>query len=203
MSYRTACDWCGATLLSKEHAEFDVTIHRIRRTELEAEWAKEARPSLHFCVTPAPDPEARNRMGLPDENEDAVDDCYTQAVAAITARPEIGLEWRLMPSRGDGAETDPAPATPNLSGSLVGLSMEEHRAAYDARVAIAKSSGGLLQLRLPDRIEYPLLRDGILTIADVERALSDGSIFDVHGIGRSRANELRAILAEYRGGVTA
>ena len=181
MSSFRSCDWCGADLYSRDYAELIVTVKRRRTGILDAKWAQEARPTLHFCVGAELDREGRNRMGLPDE-EDAGDGCFERAVRAVrgtrTATPDMGLKWRLPP---------------------VGVKVEDRRpsAAPPAPVAPDADLASFLAPLAPQpraALKRALRAAGVATLDQLD-AMTDDELMDMPGVGWTTRTKIRDFLA--------
>lgn len=173
MTYWVECDWCGKALYGKDQAVMEVHVERERTGKLEARWAEEVRPTLHFCAAPEVD---YNRMGLTEGRPDDLDSCYQRAVSSIKGRktepPNLGMEWRLVPVAAETA------AEGNVS--------DEQRKAASKWL---RSFGGLTP-----RAHMALVRRGI-DRATAER-MSDEELLEITGVGLGTVRVLRAALED-------
>ncbi len=163
MGYRILCDWCGACLYGEDYAELPVTIRRRRNSVLDARWAEEARPTLHFCV---PSNAGDNRMGIEAQSDDG---CFERARALLKGTPseppDMGLEWRLLPV-----------------GSLVHDPPRQGQEPEPDLAAILKP--------LPAHLRYVLPKAGITTLAQID-AMSDEQLLSIKGLGAKLLAALR------------
>lgn len=187
MGYRIHCNWCGENLYKVDKAVLGVTIERRRANALEAKWAEETKPTMHFCVSPEPDRKAYNRMGLePDEH--AGESCFDKAVSMIEGRelaePDMGFEWQLVSVDSDpktDAATQPGRERPGSRGA------NYKPLEPDLRACVHSSLSSSCWFALP--------RAGISTFAQVE-AMTDDELLAVSGVGHGTVKVLRAAIAE-------
>jgi hypothetical protein len=178
MGYQVKCDWCDAPVdPDDDHAVLEVVVNRHKevRSLLDRKWAQETRPTLHFCVEPR---ESTDRMGLV-ETEGEPDDCYQRAMAAIhlraTERPDMGMEWRLVP---------------------IDTETHQDEAEFEDRSLWEEGYPGLLARELCDAgLDLPLPKRlhevGIDTLGDLRRAVEAESLLTVKGIGPAKLKSLR------------
>lgn len=187
MGYKIHCDWCGEHLYKVDKAVLGVTIERRRENALEAKWAEETKPTMHFCVSPEPDRKAYNRMGL-DPDEHMGESCFDKAVAMVKGRklaePDMGLEWRLVSVVDDpkaDAATQPERERPGSPGANYKPLEPDLRACVHSK--------------LSSSCWFALPRAGISTFAQVE-AMTDDELLELSGVGWKTVKVLRAALAE-------
>jgi hypothetical protein len=161
---------------------------------MDAKWAEEVRPTLHFCITPRPD---NDRLGLPDPEDDKIDagSCYQRALAMIRGRvteapetPDLGLEWRLVPvgaklvtpddDHADEGAVDDAPGV--RWGKSITMEMRIHEL-----------------LGLGPRAAYALHHVGVLTIADAA-ARPEAELLRVPGVGPKTMQVVRRAILHAR-----
>ncbi len=201
MGFSVYCNWCGTTLYNEDMARLTVEIQRNAQTKLDARWAVEARPTLHFCVKPKVD---FGRMGLSADDHDDAGSCYARAIATIngeeTESPDMGLEWRLVPV--DAPEREERPR-PNRVVQPVRTVQGRPDPLAPFRAQIGKWADGLGDPRANDSIETlyirvpthtALRRAGIETVEDLIHVIEHDALSAVRGIGVGRAQEIGCAL---------
>lgn len=178
MGYRVHCDWCGEALYQVDKAVLPVTIARERSNELEAKWAADTLPTLHFCVSAQTDHESYKRMGLRPV-EDLEESCFDRALAAIkgtkTKPPDMGMEWRLVSVGGSPrtvrAEVADSLGTETVAGVEPALRAVLARLSYRARLALPRA--------------------GIRTLEQLS-SKTDEELLEVPGVGQGTLQTIRA-----------
>ncbi len=188
MGYQVKCDWCEAPVhLNDDHAVLDVVVNRRKevRSILDQKWAKEARPTLHFCVEPR---ESTDRMGLV-ETEGEPDDCYQRAMAAIhlrpTERPDMGMEWRLAPV--GAVVSDPVTADEahgNRTPTPMPVPPDADLKTFLATLAPSPRSA----------LGRALRRQGVSSLEQID-AMSDDELMALAGVGWKTRCDVRSFLA--------
>jgi len=192
VAYYTECNWCGADLKGRDHASLPVKVKRQRRGRLDAHWAEEVRPTLHFCV--ADDGADYDRLGLDRPDGDA-DCCFTRALAAINGTsleaPDMGLEWRLVPVGATVNEASDGEAEPVDEGVLAEplWELDTHWSRRGKQIRTFSPSliaRGLDLTACPTPFNvYWLREDGSYeTVGDLRRAIEDESLLEVKRLGQ-------------------
>ena len=203
MSYWVVCNWCGRTIgKDDDRAVLTVTIdRRIEQTVLGRKWDEEVRPTLHFCVGQRID---ANRMGM-DFRDLGLEDgsCFERAIATVNGTkaspPDMGMEWRLMPTNDDGSGRRDGTGTTS-SGERFWTPMpqdrDEHRREWKSRFAQANEVGGIGWLRLDHATFRALIFMKVLMVDEL-RERSDEELLMLKSIGPARVREIRNAIEMY------
>jgi hypothetical protein len=177
MSYYVECNWCGANLHGRDHAQLGVLIKRTRRRLRD-----ETRPMMHFCV--ADDGLDYDRLGL--EPGEEAESCLTRALAAVDGtelqQPDMGMEWRLVPVGSTVRETEVVPADTGLMAEPL---WEDAYRGRGWRRELVEQGLDLDSRGRPGPFNVYRLRDHYETVGDLKRAIDDESLRDVKGVGPS------------------
>lgn len=184
MSFWIVCDWCGKRLNAKENNYAILTVEISHPGAI----FKEVDTSRHLCANRS-HRDLADRMGLPIGSLEGDPTCYERAVAAIegtpTDRPDMGMEWRLVPIHPD--RPDHRRALPDDTDSRLAV-LEKARQE-------ANQDDGIGTLSLHHATYIALVRNGITKIAQVE-AMTDDELLVIPRIGPGRLSELRAAVAK-------
>lgn len=194
--YRMHCDWCGDSI--------DTSREQYVRARIEVMTGKkdyagreetETEPTRFFHMEPLRTRDEWDRLGLQLEVRVPVGDCcYTRMLRAIEpvadGEPaDAGLEWRLMPVAGENEGQQAALACPE---DLVRLwRLCEDKVWYRKEPAF-KALNGLLCPGMTCPRDYE--HRHIDTVGDLRRAVADGSLRRVRGIGPKKLQEIKEAL---------
>jgi len=206
--YHYQCDWCGEQIrvASEQHVRANIALVT-DQTDYRGKREEEAEPSRFFHVTPRRSRDEWDRLGLEVRNEEIGDCCYTRALRAIEGsgweEPDAGLEWRLVPVGArlteDGAieepSCDPLDWEPLWTTSTHGHPIPR-RDDPRFRLLGSRLMPGVLNGR-----RY--LEADIKTVGDLRRALADGSITRVRGVGPKIAEIIKDAFEEFLASVAA
>jgi hypothetical protein len=115
--------------------------------------------------------------------------CYQRVRDALDLVREFAPMLAALPTTDELAERRDAAARLPRHGGALGRPRR--------RQEIVRGPGGIAGLQLPYGVRMQLFDAEILTIAEVQRRVADGSISDVHGLGPSRLKALRAALERW------
>jgi hypothetical protein len=201
--YHYQCDWCGEQIRVSSEPYVRANIALVtNQTDYRGKREEEAEPSRFFHVTPRRSRDEWDRLGLEVKNEAISDCCYTRALRAIEGsgweEPDAGLEWRLVPVgtrlSDEGVEEsscDPLDGEPLWVVREDGGRRWTHGREDDPRFALLGSR--LTRGVSPARY----LEAGIKTVGDLRRALADGSITRVRGVGPKIAEIIKDAFEEF------
>jgi hypothetical protein len=206
------CDWCGERINAHRDqyvkASIEIVTHetdRLGREETETE------PTRFFHVAPLRSSEEWNRLGLEVRSEEIGDCCYTRALKAIEGRdfdaPDAGMEWRLVPVgariEADGTVGEPVEPPDPIDSEPLWQSRE-----YGGKSFLGpRGEQDFLSLTRP-MFEGTLNAAGFVdaaieTVGDLRRAIGDGSLLRVKGVGPKRAAATKAALEQFLAGMSA
>ncbi len=197
--YHHQCDWCGGVIRTSSEqyvrARIDIVTGRkdyAKRDDNETE------PSRFFHVAPRRSGDEWDRLGIEVRSEEIGDCCYTRALKAIEAQgfdePDAGLEWRLVPVGArlseKGELESPDGGAPWELEALWEAS--RHKGWLQEREKCSPALAVLTRWLCGTVSPNAYAERGIKTVGDLKRALEDGSISRVQGVGPKTADRVRA-----------